>query len=119
MTASADRVREALSWLERRGSRSVQVAMLKRYGITAPKAYGVPVGAIQQLGRRLGRDHELAEALWKTGWYEARMLTAYVRIRQARGLCAPGQSSAPRQARRRPVVPAGSAAGRTCRIRRA
>jgi 3-methyladenine DNA glycosylase AlkD len=30
------------------------------------------------LGRKLGRDHELAAALWDTGWYEARLLTAYV-----------------------------------------
>ena len=52
--------------------------MEARYGIITPKAYGVPVGAIQQLGKQLGRDHELAGALWETGWYEARMLTAFV-----------------------------------------
>jgi 3-methyladenine DNA glycosylase AlkD len=33
---------------------------------------------MQQLAKRLGRDHELAVALWETGWYEARMLTAFV-----------------------------------------
>jgi 3-methyladenine DNA glycosylase AlkD len=33
---------------------------------------------IQVLARRLGRDHDLAAALWKTGWYEARLLTAFV-----------------------------------------
>jgi 3-methyladenine DNA glycosylase AlkD len=38
----------------------------------------VPVGTIQQLGKRLGRDHDLAVALWTTGWYEARMLCAWV-----------------------------------------
>ena len=36
--------------------------MTSRYGITAPKAYGVPVGAIRQLGKQLGRDHNLAGA---------------------------------------------------------
>ena len=30
----------------------------------------------QRIG--IGRDHELALALWDTGWYEARMLTAFV-----------------------------------------
>jgi len=49
-----------------------------RYAIVAPKAFGVSVSAIQQLARQLGRDHELAEALWGSGWYEARMLTAFV-----------------------------------------
>jgi 3-methyladenine DNA glycosylase AlkD len=52
--------------------------MLTRYGITAPKAFGVPMGVIQQLGKQLGRSHELAAALWATGWYEARSLAAYV-----------------------------------------
>ena len=74
----AERVREVLRWLEGRGTKRVRDDMLARYGITAPKAYGVPVGAIQQLARRLGRDHDLAQALWATGWYEARLLTAYV-----------------------------------------
>ena len=78
MSTTAERVRGALGWLERRGSKRVREEMESRYGIVAPKAYGVPVGAIQQLGRQLGRDHELAAALWKTGWYEARMLTAFV-----------------------------------------
>ena len=76
MTSGA--VREALAWLERRGSQRTREEMLSRYGITAPKAYGVPVGAIQQLGKQLGRDHDLAGALWETGWYEARMLAAFV-----------------------------------------
>jgi 3-methyladenine DNA glycosylase AlkD len=78
MTATSERVDEALRWLERRGTKKVRQDMLTRYGITAPRAFGVQVGTIQQLGRKLGRDHELAAALWDTGWYEARLLTAYV-----------------------------------------
>lgn len=71
------RVREVLAWLERRGSRKNREGMA-RYGIVAPKVFGVSVATLQQLGKRLGRDHALAGALWKTGWYEARMLTAFV-----------------------------------------
>jgi 3-methyladenine DNA glycosylase AlkD len=52
--------------------------MLTRYGITAPKAFGISVGVIQQLAKRLGRDHALAGALWETGWYEARMLASFI-----------------------------------------
>jgi len=36
------------------------------------------MGDIQALARKLGRDHELAAELWKSGCYEARMLTSYV-----------------------------------------
>jgi 3-methyladenine DNA glycosylase AlkD len=78
VTATAERVDAALAWLERRSSKRVRDDMLSRYGITAPKAWGVPVGTIQQLGKQLGRDHDLALALWPTGWYEARMLCAFV-----------------------------------------
>jgi len=51
---------------------------MARYAIPSDKAFGVSVGDIQRLAKKLGRNHELAEALWKTGWYEARLLTAYV-----------------------------------------
>lgn len=73
-----DRVAEVLRWLERRGTRRVREDMLNRYGIVAPKSYGVSVGTIQKLAKQLGRDHDLADALWKTGWYEARLLAAFV-----------------------------------------
>ena len=78
MTAKKnDRVAESLAWLERRGTKRNRDAML-RYGIVAPKAFGVSVGDIKQLSKRLGRDHDLALALWDTGWYEARMLAPFV-----------------------------------------
>jgi len=53
-------------------------ANLARFGITAPRAFGVSMANIHALAARLGRSHELAVALWATGWYEARMLTAFV-----------------------------------------
>jgi 3-methyladenine DNA glycosylase AlkD len=51
---------------------------LARFGITAGKAFGVSMRNIQLLAKRLGRDHELAAALWDTGWYEARLLSSFV-----------------------------------------
>ncbi|HEY8258681.1 MAG TPA: DNA alkylation repair protein [Gemmatimonadales bacterium] len=75
--AGAARVREALTWLERRGTARNREGMA-RYAIVADKVFGVSVADVQRLAKTLGRDHELADALWKTGWYEARMLTAFV-----------------------------------------
>ena len=51
---------------------------MARYAITAPKVFGVSVGDLHVLAKRLGHDHDLALALWDTGWYEARMLAAFV-----------------------------------------
>jgi 3-methyladenine DNA glycosylase AlkD len=51
---------------------------MARYGLVAPKVFGVSVGNVQTLARQIGRDHDLALALWDTEWYEARLLTAFV-----------------------------------------
>jgi 3-methyladenine DNA glycosylase AlkD len=56
---------------------------LARFGImdakTADKkAFGVSMRNIQALAKKLGRSRELAAALWASGVYEARMLSAFV-----------------------------------------
>jgi 3-methyladenine DNA glycosylase AlkD len=77
MTETDERVADILTWLERRGTKRNRDGM-SRYGIVAPHVFGVSVAGVRDLGKRLGRDHELALALWESGWYEARMLTAFV-----------------------------------------
>lgn len=73
----AEKVRDALAWLERKGTKRGREGMA-RYGIVAPKLFGVSLADIQSLAKRLGKDHDLAVALWQTGWYEARLLAAFV-----------------------------------------
>jgi 3-methyladenine DNA glycosylase AlkD len=73
----AAEVQEALAWLERHGTQKTRDGMIG-YGIVAPKAFGVTMADLRVLGKRIGHHHELALALWETGWYEARMLTALV-----------------------------------------
>ena len=72
-----EEVQAALAWLEQKSTRRDR-ENLARFGITAGKAFGVSMANIQVLAKRLGRSHELAAALWDTGWYEARMLTSFV-----------------------------------------
>src|SRR6185312_8068174 len=68
---------DVVARLRKLGSKSVRDGML-RYGIPNENAFGVSVGKIQKLSREVGRNHELALALWETGFYEARMLAAFV-----------------------------------------
>src|SRR5882724_2825941 len=70
-------VQEALAWLEQKSTARDRTNLV-RFGINANNALGVSVANIQVLGKRLGRNHELALALWDTGCYEARMLTSFV-----------------------------------------
>jgi 3-methyladenine DNA glycosylase AlkD len=70
-------VRTTIAWLKRRGTKRNRDGMA-RYAIVSDRAFGVSVGDLRGLAKRLGRDHDLALALWDTGWYEARMLSAFV-----------------------------------------
>jgi len=71
------RTKLALAWLRDHASDAQRDGMA-RYAIPSDHALGVSMKDIQSLAKQLGRDHELAAALWDTGVYEARMLAAYV-----------------------------------------
>ena len=75
--AGAKDVGYALAWLEKNGSKAVRESML-RFNIPQDEAFGVPMNRIQALARELGRSHELAQALWDSARYEARLLAAFV-----------------------------------------
>lgn len=51
---------------------------MARYAIPSDKAFGIAVGDLKKLAKKLGPSHELAAGLWKTGSYEARMLATFV-----------------------------------------
>jgi 3-methyladenine DNA glycosylase AlkD len=72
-----EEVQAALSWLEEKSTQHDR-ENLARFGITASQAFGVSMANIKGLAKSLGRSHELAAALWDTGWYEARLLTSFV-----------------------------------------
>ena len=51
---------------------------MARYALPSDKAFGVTVGQLKKLAKEIGPDHALAQALWQSGWYEARMLAAMI-----------------------------------------
>jgi 3-methyladenine DNA glycosylase AlkD len=61
-----EEVRAALVSLEQMSTKRDR-ENLARFGITASKAFGVSMANMQVLAKRLGRNHELAAALWDTG----------------------------------------------------
>jgi 3-methyladenine DNA glycosylase AlkD len=70
-------VQSALAWLKRHATKKTRHGMA-RYGLPSDHALGVSVADIRALAKQIGRRHELAVELWKTGVYEARMLTAFI-----------------------------------------
>jgi 3-methyladenine DNA glycosylase AlkD len=73
----AAQARDAIAALKKKGSKKGRDAMA-RYAIPSDKAFGVGMKDIQALAKQLGKNHALAGALWDSGWYEARLLAAYV-----------------------------------------
>ena len=65
-------VKVALTWLKRHSTKRT-LAGMARYGLPSENALGVSVSDLHLLAKKLGRNHLLAVALWKTGCYEARM----------------------------------------------
>jgi 3-methyladenine DNA glycosylase AlkD len=49
-----------------------------RFGIDTRNALGVTVTELRGLARRIGRDHDLAAALWQSEIHEARLLATMV-----------------------------------------
>jgi 3-methyladenine DNA glycosylase AlkD len=72
-----DEVQAALTWLERKSTKRDR-ENLARFSISTNKFFGVSMANMKVLAKQLGRNHELAAALWDTGWYEARMLATLV-----------------------------------------
>jgi 3-methyladenine DNA glycosylase AlkD len=77
MSVPGSTVGEILAVLERKGTAANRRGMA-RYGIVAKRAFGVQMGTLLTLRKKLGTDQALSLALWKSGWYEARLLATMV-----------------------------------------
>ncbi|MBL8297411.1 MAG: DNA alkylation repair protein [Rhodanobacteraceae bacterium] len=77
-TADLDtRCAQALAALRQRADEATRKGMA-RYAIPTEHALGVSMREVQAIAKTLRRDHALANALWQSGIYEARMLACYV-----------------------------------------
>jgi 3-methyladenine DNA glycosylase AlkD len=70
-------VREILDEIRANGSERNREGMA-RFGIDASNAYGVSVAWLRKLAKRIGKDHDIALALWDSKVHEARILASIV-----------------------------------------
>ncbi|MFN3305003.1 MAG: DNA alkylation repair protein [Roseateles sp.] len=71
------RLEEVLAAL-RAQARPEQLDAMARFGLTGEGRLGLAVPALRALARELGRDHELALALWDSGIPDAQILAGMV-----------------------------------------
>ncbi len=77
MKPTSNRVADVLAELEKHGDPR-NVEGMARYGIRPARAYGVTAPVIYRIARAIGRDHQLAADLWRTGIHEARAVAALI-----------------------------------------
>ena len=75
--ASPVTLRDVMAEMKRRGDPKAVVGMA-RFGIQTGRAFGVSVPQLRELSGRIGKNHELAQRLWETGFHEARILAGMI-----------------------------------------
>jgi 3-methyladenine DNA glycosylase AlkD len=53
------------------------VVGMARYGISSHNTYGVSIPTLRKMAKEIGKDHEAALRLWKSGIHEARLLAGF------------------------------------------
>ncbi len=66
-----------LRYLKRKGTARNRAGMA-RFGIRSKKVFGVGVGPLRSLARKIRTNHRLAQTLWSSGYLEARILAALI-----------------------------------------
>jgi 3-methyladenine DNA glycosylase AlkD len=51
---------------------------MARFGIRSEKVLGLSMGEVREMAKELGKDHQLAQCLWRTGFHESRLLASLV-----------------------------------------
>lgn len=74
---SSNEVADVLASLQQLSTKRDR-ANLERFAIRTTQFFGVSMTNMKVLAKKLGKNHELASALWDTGWYEARMLATLI-----------------------------------------
>ncbi|HEX4545266.1 MAG TPA: DNA alkylation repair protein [Candidatus Acidoferrum sp.] len=53
-------------------------AKMAYFGVQVPKAYGISAPVLHKFAKHIGKDHELAQNLWRSGFHEARILATLI-----------------------------------------
>lgn len=83
--SSGSQMREAKRWTKSAVLRELKLladpkvrAKMAYFGVHVHKAHGISAPVLHQLAKQIGKDHHLAQQLWKSGIHEARILATLV-----------------------------------------
>jgi len=69
--------RQIIARLKRKAN-TRNVAGMARFGINTKATLGISVNDLRVLAKEIGKNHELAQRLWRSGIHEARILAALI-----------------------------------------
>jgi 3-methyladenine DNA glycosylase AlkD len=64
--------------LLKKHSNPKNVKGMARFGINPQNTLGISIPFLRKLAKRIGKDHKLAQQLWKTKIHEARLLAGFI-----------------------------------------
>lgn len=70
-------VAEIINELKKHGSKR-NLEGMARFGINVEKAFGMNSTVIKNIAKKIGKNHELAQELWASGYHEARHVAAMI-----------------------------------------
>ena len=68
---------EIIKYLKNQANKK-NVAGMKKFGIDPNNALGISIPVLRSYAKKIGKDHKLAQELWKTGIHEAKILASMV-----------------------------------------
>jgi 3-methyladenine DNA glycosylase AlkD len=51
---------------------------MARFGINTKKAFGISIVNLRKIAKKIGKNHPMALKLWRSGYHEARILSAMI-----------------------------------------
>jgi len=70
-------LRSVISLLKKKAN-SRNAAGMARFGINPKNTLGISIPFLRTLAKKIGKDHKLAQQLWKTKIHEARLLAGII-----------------------------------------
>jgi len=68
---------QVVAELRKLGSEKNRAGMA-RFGINTERAFGISIQQLRPLARKYKKNHGLAQALWESGFHEARLLACFI-----------------------------------------
>lgn len=70
-------LKEVISYIKKNRNEK-NIAGMARFGIVTENCYGLSMPKMRELGKKIGTDHKLALALYKTGIHEAKIIAGLI-----------------------------------------